>query len=112
MSRRGEFRMPISELRRRFEEGGTYASIARECGVGENTVRYRARMLDVRPIVNAPPRPAPSEAAMRLALAHADLSLARIAQAFGCTTTTLSRAARAAGLPTDQAGRAALMEAR
>ncbi len=49
---------------------------------------------------------------MRLALAHADLSLARIAQAFGCTTTTLSRAARAAGLPTDAAGRAALMGAR
>ncbi|GBU19024.1 MULTISPECIES: helix-turn-helix domain-containing protein [unclassified Methylobacterium] len=104
--------MAPAELRRRFEAGESYASIARECGVGENAVRYRARKLGVRELVNAAAVPAPSAPALRLALSHVDISLKRIAAAFGCHPSTVSRVAKEYGLPTDAAGRAALMGAR
>lgn len=108
VERRPEFRMPAAEMRRRFEAGASYAAIAREVGVGENAVRYRARKLSVRPLVNAAPVQAPNEAALRLALAHVDLTLKRIADSFGCTPATLRQSARGYGVPTDPAGRAAL----
>jgi hypothetical protein len=107
--RRDRFRLPIATLRQLLADGEGYASIGRLYGVGENSVRYRCRMLGIRPLVNGR---RPSEAALRLALSHPTISLGEIGRAFGCEGNTVRVAARAYGLPTDVRGREALRDAR
>lgn len=109
MFRREEFRVPVATLRRHLADGETYASIGRLYDVGENSVRYRCRMLGIRPLVNGK---RPSEVALRLALSHPTISLGEIGRAFGCEGNTVRVAARAYGLPTDVRGRERMRDAR
>lgn len=109
MERRGEFRASPAVLKRHLAAGEGYAAIARRYDVGENAVRYRCRKLGLRELVNGR---APNEAALTMALAMSDVSIERIAQAFGVEARTIWAAARAYGLPTDERGREALRDAR
>ncbi|CAX22075.1 protein of unknown function [Methylorubrum extorquens DM4] len=107
--RRDEFRVPAAVLRQHLAAGEGYAEISRRYDVGENAVRYRCRRLGLRELVNGR---APSEAALRMALSHSDIPLKAIARAFGVEASTLTRAARLYGLPTDEIGREQLRDAR
>lgn len=106
---RDEFKAAPAVLRQHLAEGETYASLSRRYEVGENAVRYRCRKLGLRDLINGK---APGEAALRMALAHSDISIKAIARAFGVEPQTLSRAARSYGLTTDQRGREQLRDAR
>lgn len=105
------YKAPKSELRRLLDEGEGYASIGRLHGVAENRVRYRVTKLGIRG-TKQPQGAMPTEAALRLALRHPDLTLKQIARAFGCQAETITRGARRYGLPTDRRGRLALREDR
>lgn len=109
MESRDEFRASPAVLRQHLQDGDGYADIARRYDVGENAVRYRCRQLGLRELVNGR---APGEAALRMALSHSDLPIKTIARALGVESRTISRAARAYGLPTDERGREALRDAR
>ncbi|HEV2545318.1 MAG TPA: hypothetical protein VGU70_21430 [Methylobacterium sp.] len=109
MERRDEFQVAPAVLRQHLREGEGYAAIARRYDVGENAVRYRCRKLGLRELVNGR---APNETALTMALAMRDVSIKRIAQAFGVEARTIWAAARAYGLPTDERGREALRDAR
>ncbi|SFM16128.1 hypothetical protein [Methylobacterium pseudosasicola] len=106
--RDGEYRAPPALLRELLEAGETLASIARKHGVEVHRVRYRCRRLGLGELKGK----APARDALALALSHSDIPLTRIAKAFGCEPCTIGVAARRYGLPTDEAGRRALMEAR
>lgn len=106
---RPEFRMPAAELRRRFAVGESYASVAREAGVGAQAVRYRSERLGLRVRVRGE---RPSREALIMALSHSDIPIVTIARALGVESQTIRRAAIAYGLPTDEPGRRALMESR
>lgn len=109
MMRREEFRVPAATLRQHLAAGEGYAAISRRYAVGENAVRYRCRKLGLRELVNGR---RPSEAALRLALSHSDIPLKVIARSFGVEAATITKAARAFGIPTDERGRERLRDAR
>lgn len=105
------YKAPAAELRKLLDAGEGYASIGRLHGVAENRVRYRVTRLGLRG-TRQPQGGMPNEAALRMALRHADLSLKQIARSFGCEAQTIARGARLYGLPTDRRGRLALREDR
>lgn len=108
------FRISRAELQRRLETGERYSEIGRAYGVSRVVVRRRAHAFDLVAELRAPrpDAPPPSEAGLRMALAHADIPLNRIAAAFGVHPNIVKRAAKSYGLPIDPAGRAALAKGR
>lgn len=104
----GEYRPPRAVLRRLLEAGETPASIGRMHDVPEHVVRYRCHHFGLR----KPRKRAPNRAALVMALSHADISMAEIARAYGVQPSTVAKAAKRHGLPTDEDGRRGLMEAR
>lgn len=106
---RPEFRTPAAELRRRFAAGESYASVAREAGVGAQAVRYRSERLGLRERVRGE---RPSREALIMALSHSDIPIVAITRALSVEAQTIRRAAIAYGLPADKPGRRTLMESR
>ncbi|MGE7152392.1 hypothetical protein ACQKJ1_01455 [Methylorubrum rhodesianum] len=101
--------MVVTELRRGFAAGESYASVACEAEVGEQAVRYLPERLGLRERLRGED---PSRGAPIMALNYSDIPLIAIARALGVEAQTIRRAAIAYGLLTDEPGRCALMESR
>jgi hypothetical protein len=104
------YRRPPAQLRQLVSEGAGYAAIARLDDVPVHVVRYRARRSGA--VVGRPKGRAPNRAVLEMGLAQVDLTLKALAKAWGCQAGTVARVAKLHGLPTDEAGRRALREAR
>lgn len=104
----GEYRAPRAVLRRLLDAGETQVSIARLHEVPEHCVRYRCAQFGLR----KPRGKAPGRDALVMALSHADIPMTEIARAYGVQPSTVAKAAKRHGLPTDEDGRRGLMEAR
>jgi transposase-like protein len=108
---RSECKVPEAVLRRGLAAGRTYADIAREHRHEPHAIRQRCRDLGLKS-ARRPRATAPSEALLRMALALEGVPVTRIAESLGCSESLLRATAKRLGLPTGEAGRAALREAR
>lgn len=103
--------VPERKLATMLSNGLGYAAIGRVTQHNEDTIRARCLSLGLATPRPRPPEP-PPEPALRTMLAFEGVSCADIGRAFGLTPEQLRLVARRYGLPTDQAGRAALRSAR
>ncbi|GJD59030.1 hypothetical protein MTDSW087_05191 [Methylobacterium dankookense] len=104
-----EFRVAPAVLRQHLAAGEGYVAIARLYDVGEHADRRRCCKLGLRELVNGRTS---NETALRMAVSRSDISIKRIAGAFGVEGRTIWAAARSYGLPNDQRGREAREDTR